>query len=64
MRTVDVGAGLRPHGIVFLDASRALVTAEGARALLVVDVAAGEVEASVEIGQETTRARSRVSRRR
>jgi len=52
VRTIDVGAGARPHGIAFLDRTRAAVTAEGAKALLVVDVARGEVEARIETGQE------------
>lgn len=51
-RTIDVGAGRRPHGIAFVGPSRAVVTAEGAKALLVVDVARGEVEATIETGQE------------
>jgi len=54
VRTVDVGAGRRPHGLVFLDARRVLVTAEGARALLIVDLERGAVEASVETGQEVS----------
>jgi YVTN family beta-propeller protein len=52
VRTIDVGAARRPHGIAFLDARRALVTAEGAKALLVVDVERGAVEATIETGQE------------
>ncbi|HET7825008.1 MAG TPA: cytochrome D1 domain-containing protein [Anaeromyxobacter sp.] len=52
VRTVDVGAGRRPHGLAFLDARRVLVTAEAARALLVVDVERGAVEATIETGQE------------
>ncbi len=54
VRTVGVGAGSRPHGIVFLDARRVLVTAEGARALLVVDLERGAVEASVDTGQDVS----------
>jgi YVTN family beta-propeller protein len=52
VRTIDVGAGRRPHGVVFADARRVLVTAEGARALLAVDVERGAVEAAIETGQE------------
>ena len=52
LRTIDIGAGRRPHGIVFLDRHRALVTAEGAGALLVVDVAGGTVEAVIPTRQE------------
>lgn len=52
LRTVDVGPGARPHGVVFLDEARALVTAEGRKALLVVDVERGVVEAEIATGQE------------
>jgi YVTN family beta-propeller protein len=52
LRTIRLAPGTRPHGVLFLDARRALVTAEGAKALLVVDVAGGTVEAVVETGQE------------
>jgi DNA-binding beta-propeller fold protein YncE len=38
LRTIDVGAGTRPHGIAFIDRQRTLVTAEGVRALLAVNV--------------------------
>jgi len=53
-RTIAVGAGARPHGVAFLDARRALVTAEGKKALLVVDVANGALEDSIETGQEVS----------
>lgn len=52
VRTIDVGAGGRPHGIVFVERRRAVVTVEGARALRVVDVERGAVEATIETGQE------------
>jgi YVTN family beta-propeller protein len=52
VRTIDVGAGRRPHGLAFLDARRVLVTAEGAKALLVVDVERGAVEGAIGTGQE------------
>lgn len=52
LRTIDVGVERRPHGVVYVDGRRALVTAEGARALLVVDVERGAVEAEIATGQE------------
>lgn len=51
-KAIDVGAGRRPHGVAFLDARRALVTAEGTKSLLLVDVEKGAVEATIETGQE------------
>jgi YVTN family beta-propeller protein len=54
VRTIDLGPGRRPHGVLFLDAARALVTAEGSKALLVVDVGRGVVERAIETGQEVS----------
>jgi YVTN family beta-propeller protein len=54
VRTVDLGPGRRPHGVRFVDGERALVTAEGSKALLVVNVASGVVEKAVETGQEVS----------
>jgi YVTN family beta-propeller protein len=51
-KTIELGAGRRPHGLVFVGARRALVTAEGSKALLVVDVEKGSVERAIETGQE------------
>ena len=52
VKTIDLGAGRRPHGVLFQDAHRALVTAEGSKALLVVDVEKGTVLSTIETGQE------------
>ena len=52
--TIDLGAGRRPHGLLFLDATRALVTAEGSKALLVVDVEAGRVLRVIETSQDVS----------
>ncbi len=53
--TIDLGEYTRPHGIVFMPGNRrVLVTAEGARALLVVDVWDGVVESAIPTGQETS----------
>lgn len=47
-RTIDLGAFRRPHGLAFLPDGRLLVTAEGARRLLLVDPLSGEVLAAME----------------
>jgi YVTN family beta-propeller protein len=54
VKTIDLGPGRRPHGVRWLDARRAAVTAEGSKALLVVDVEKGAVETSIETGQEVS----------
>jgi YVTN family beta-propeller protein len=54
VKTIDLGPGRKPHGVRFLDGRRALVTAEGTKALLVVDVEKGAVEAVIETGQEVS----------
>ncbi len=44
LRTIDLGEHTRPHGMQWLDGtSKMLVTTEGSRSLLVVDVEKGEV---------------------
>jgi YVTN family beta-propeller protein len=52
VRTIDLGEFKRPHGVQFLDARRAAVTAEANRALLVVDVETGDVEREIRTDQE------------
>ena len=53
--TIDLGDYTRPHGIVFMpDNQHVLVTAEGARSLLQVDVWAGRVVKAVPTGQITS----------
>ncbi len=52
VRTIDLGEHRRPHGMVFLDEHRALVTSEVSKALLEVDVEAGKVLSTVATGQE------------
>jgi len=54
VRTIDLGPGRRPHGLVWLDGRRVAVTAEGSKALLVVDVQAGVVERVIETGQDVS----------
>jgi DNA-binding beta-propeller fold protein YncE len=53
--TIDLGKYSRPHGIVFMgDGRRVLVTAEGAQALVVVDVQKGAVTGAIPTGQEVS----------
>ena len=55
VKTIDLGEFRRPHGLLFLpDGRRALVTAEGNRALLLVDVEKGVVERSFETDQDVS----------
>jgi YVTN family beta-propeller protein len=51
-KTVDLGEHRRPHGMVWLDEHRALVTSETSKALLAVDVDAGKVTAVIATDQE------------
>lgn len=54
-KTIDLGEHRRPHGVAFLPGGRlAAVTAEGSKALLVVDVEAGKVEAAIPTGAEVS----------
>ncbi|MGH9362793.1 MAG: YncE family protein, partial [Thermoanaerobaculia bacterium] len=53
-KTIDLGGPRRPHGLAWLDGRRALVTAEGSKALLVVDVDAGGVVQEIPTGQEVS----------
>jgi YVTN family beta-propeller protein len=52
VKTIDLGEYRRPHGLVFLDGGRALVTSEASKALLEVDVTAGKVIRAIPTGQE------------
>lgn len=54
LRTLDLGELTRPHGIVFIDAQRVVVTCEGAGSVAVVNVKTGEVERRVATGQEVS----------
>ncbi|MGE0455555.1 MAG: cytochrome D1 domain-containing protein [Vicinamibacteria bacterium] len=53
-KTISLGEYRRPHGVLWLDGSRAAVTCEGSQALVVVDVANGVVEAAVVTGQNVS----------
>jgi YVTN family beta-propeller protein len=55
VKTIDLGEYRRPHGLLFLpDGRRALVTAEGNRALLLVDVEKGVIERRFETDQDVS----------
>lgn len=54
VKTIDLGEYRRPHGLVFLDERRTLITAEANKALLEVDVETGKVTAAVPTGQEVS----------
>ncbi|HKH47735.1 MAG TPA: beta-propeller fold lactonase family protein [Thermoanaerobaculia bacterium] len=54
LKTIDLGEYRRPHGMVFLDERRALVTSEVNKALLEVDVEAGKVTGTVPTGQDVS----------
>lgn len=54
LKTIDLGEYRRPHGMVFLDERRALVTSEVNKALLEVDVETGKVTGAVPTGQEVS----------
>lgn len=55
VKTIDLGEYSRPHGIEFFaDGDRVAVTVEANQALIVVDVAAGEVVQAVDTGQEVS----------
>jgi YVTN family beta-propeller protein len=54
VKTIDLGEYRRPHGMVFLDNRRALVTSEASKNLLEVDVEAGKVTRAIPTGQEVS----------
>ncbi len=54
LRTIALPDGAAPHGVRFLDARRALVTAEGLKALLVVDLDLGVVQTTIPTQREVS----------
>lgn len=54
VKTIDLGEHRRPHGLVFLDERRALITVEANKAVIEVDVEAGKVTRSIPTGQEVS----------
>ncbi len=54
-QTIDLGEYTRPHGIEYLkDGKRVVVTAEGAKALIVVDVPSGKVVQAIDTDQNVS----------
>ena len=54
IRTIDLGEYRRPHGIEWLRGNEIVVTAEGNKALLIVDIDSGKVTAAVTTGQNVS----------
>ncbi len=54
VKTIDLGENRRPHGLVFLDERRALITVEANKAVIEVDVEAGKVTRSIPTGAEVS----------
>ena len=52
VKTIDLGEYRRPHGVEWLDANHAAVTAESNKALLKVDVEQGKVVSAIDTDQE------------
>lgn len=52
VKTIDLGAYRRPHGMVFLGNNRALITSEASKSLLEVNIQSGKVVRSLRTGQE------------
>lgn len=52
VRTISLGEHRKPHGVVFVDARRALVTSETSKAVLVVDTEAGVVDGAIATAQD------------
>lgn len=54
VKTIDLGEYRRPHGIVWIDERRVLVTAEVNQALLEVDIQSGQVAGAAKTGQQAS----------
>jgi YVTN family beta-propeller protein len=54
IKTIDLGEYRRPHGITWLRGDEILVTAEGTKALLLVDIESGKVAAAVTTDQNVS----------
>lgn len=52
LASIDLGDYTRPHGIAWLDDHRVVVTAEGAKAVIVVDTRSGKVLKAIDTDQE------------
>lgn len=51
LRTIDLGKYVRPHGIAWLRGNDVVVTTEGTKTLLTVDIEAGKVTAAIDTDQ-------------
>ncbi len=54
VKTIDLGEYRRPHGIVWLKGKQVVVTAEGNKALLVVDIDTGKISNAVVTNQNVS----------
>ena len=54
LKTIDLGVYRRPHGIEWLRGNEIVVTAEGNKALLIVDIESGKVAAAVTTDQNVS----------
>lgn len=54
LKTIDLGEYRRPHGIEWLRGNEIVVTAEGNKALLIVDIESGKVAAAVTTDQNVS----------
>jgi YVTN family beta-propeller protein len=54
LKTIDLGEYRRPHGITWLRGNEIVVTAEGNRALLIVDLQSGKVTAAITTDQNVS----------
>lgn len=54
VKTIDLGEYSKPHGVEWIDAARAAITAEENQALIVVNVDSGEVIQTIETDQDVS----------
>lgn len=54
LKTIDLGDYRRPHGITWLRGNEIVVTAEGNKALLIVDIQSGKVAAAITTDQNVS----------
>lgn len=54
LKTIDLGSYRRPHGIAWLQGHEVAVTAEGNKALLIIDVSSAQVLSAVVTGQNVS----------
>jgi len=54
VKTIDLGEYSKPHGVEWIDATRAAITAEENKALIVVNVKSGEVNQTIDTDQDVS----------